>query len=216
MTSDQELAYKASSDLYNKEIDRLFQRFNFFLIGTSFLIVAFVTLLKGALCFGSISFVFFYLINFAGFFLSIFFTLVNFYMTRFLGEMSTSLYELETKFDNAASFPFHLTKELGKNIGEKPADKSKEPTESTKRGCCYRIRASLRNCNLICEFRIALCEVIRKKFAANSYTCINEDGNEKTRRLLAQHIWLVPFGFIHFWWVAALLSTLCRCGIIHP
>ncbi|MCJ7792190.1 MAG: hypothetical protein MUP49_07285, partial [Dehalococcoidia bacterium] len=61
MDSDREIAYRTATDLYNKELDRLFQRVNFFLLGTSFLIVAFVTLLKGSLCFGSLYFVLFYL-----------------------------------------------------------------------------------------------------------------------------------------------------------
>jgi hypothetical protein len=37
-------AYRAATELYNKELDRLFQRLNFFLLGSSFLIIALVTL----------------------------------------------------------------------------------------------------------------------------------------------------------------------------
>ncbi len=205
MNHDREIAYGAATEHYNKELDRLFQRFNFFLIGSSFLIAAFVTLLKGALHLGSLSFVFFYLINFAGFLLAVFFTTINLRMSLILGWMLQYLYLLENgKIRTVQKFPYLATQDIKETVIKFGKEfVGSYDKEAAKCKCCNRIKWPN-------EFAFILCKVFTHPLTSQ----YNYQGRKRV--LVAEHTWFVPYWFIHFWWVAALLSTLCRCGIIHP
>ena len=187
MKVDERTAYTTAAQLYNKELDRLFQRVNFFLIGSSFLIVAFVTLLRSALCFGSFHYVLFYLVNMAGFLLSVFFTITNFRMALFLAKMLDYLGDLENPETAKQMFPYHRTKRFENGLKK------------------------LGFCSLMSELVTALAQLVRIwcRPCRKPIDKLCKRASEADE-LVAEHTWLVPFGFIHFWWVSALLSVIFR------
>ena len=101
-----ELAYKTVVEAKNREASLLFQRVNFFLIGTAFLITGFATLTSNWNCESSCRILTLaYIINVAGLYLSIFFIIINFLNTRILRGIGDYLVDLENSFDENKEVP---------------------------------------------------------------------------------------------------------------
>jgi hypothetical protein len=118
---DEVLAYKTATELYNKELDRLFQRFHFFLIGSSFLIVALVTIVSRSPCSRDYHGLLFNMVVWAGLLLSGFFFGISLRMSRYLGRMLHYLYKLEKGELTSPMFPYRASRQLDIyiNKGEK-------------------------------------------------------------------------------------------------
>jgi hypothetical protein len=99
---DDELVYDKLVQRETREVGLLFQRFNYFLVGSAFLVTAFAALVVGhcQILAG--------VIDTAGFYLSIFFASNNYLATRVIRRIDTYVCELETgkvkKEDKKATF----------------------------------------------------------------------------------------------------------------
>ncbi|MBA2084202.1 hypothetical protein DMTZ50_0003 [Dehalococcoides mccartyi] len=88
--------FRIFCDTLNSEIDLLFQRLNYFLIASSFLVTAFATLLVAAKgCMAGDQLVLAFLINAVGFYLSLFFAIINYLNTRIIWQKGKYLRDIE-------------------------------------------------------------------------------------------------------------------------
>ena len=118
MEPECELAYKTVIEYRSGERDLLFERLNYFLVGSAFLAAAYVTLaaLKPTTNYPAL-FYLAYLINGAGFYLSLFFAIVNNLNSKILGRLDLYIRELESESLNVRAFT-HIQNRVIKDVFE--------------------------------------------------------------------------------------------------
>lgn len=159
------------------ESSLLFQRLNFFLVGTAFLITAFATLTfvyggdYGQSC---KPLILAYMINAVGLFLSAFFMLINYLNTRILWHLRKYTVDLESNYSKSRRAP------------ETPLSKAKEIIEEI-------IPREMPN---PCVFAKSMWQDLCSVF---------DDLAKSAKKTIAPHTWIVPLGFTTFWLVTFFL-----------
>ena len=85
---DDKLVYDKLAEIESRDVGLLFQRLNFFLVGSAFLVAGFATLVQRSLILA-------YVINAAGFYLSIFFAAITYLNARIIWHFGDYLRKLE-------------------------------------------------------------------------------------------------------------------------
>jgi hypothetical protein len=175
------LFYETAFKLQRHEVELLFQRFNFFLIGTAFLITAFATVVSSHyfawLPYPNLVWLA-HAINAVGFYIAIFFTIANYLNTRVIRLLGDYIRGLE-----AGNYP------------TPPHLYLKEETS----------RLSSKRRELIKEICREVDSIILSPF-------------DFSKLRPAPHTWLIPLGFIFFWFLVWLfiLPYVLLIGILGP
>jgi hypothetical protein len=108
--------YERFYDTLNTEIGLLFQRLNYFLVASAFLVTAFATVLTTNNCLTSHQFNLAFLINLTGFYLSVFFAATNYLNIIIIQKKSSFIKKLKVNpklYMNSSSI--HATEDIIKN-----------------------------------------------------------------------------------------------------
>ncbi|HUV46244.1 MAG TPA: hypothetical protein VMW45_04175 [Dehalococcoidia bacterium] len=171
----------------DKNIALLFQRLNFFLIATAFLIAGFVTSYAAArsdtlpdlVCIS-------YVLIATGIGLSFFFAFVNFLNTRILFYMGLSIKELEKK---------NLEEEVGED--EFPSKLRDNNVNKVMSKGLWRLLGE--KC---CELGALSLVLI--------FRCSSQAVRQKAQQSVASHVYVVPLGFT-IMWITLLIIVLSSC-----
>lgn len=150
--------YERFCDTLNTEIGLLFQRLNYFLVASAFLVTAFATVLTTNNCLTSHQFNLAFLINLTGFYLSIFFAATNYLNILIIQKKSSFIKKLgvNPKLQmNPTSI--HATEDIIKNIIWKKKFKN-----SQRRLVCHMLVDTFR-------FFIIQNHASRNEFAPHTY-----------------------------------------------
>jgi len=173
---DKDTGFDRFIELANREANLLFQRLNYFLIGSAFLVTAFSTLvavehfnLTGP------NLTLAYMINLTGFYLSLFFSFINYLNTRIIWHKHKFIRDMES-----------ITEEKRENI--KAFTKSEDI-----------LVEEIWNIELKDNYLILLSNMIKESFSFIFRTY------KTSKQGLAPHTYWIPLGFTVFWLVVFLL-----------
>ena len=133
------IAYDKATEIYRNDLNLLFRRLNFFLIGVAFLITGLAALVASRYYLHYPIIAFAYIICTAGFYLSLCFTFINYLNTRNLYKFGEYIHFLEKKYDEQGE------------VKREPAIMMKTIVQSTLRGAPWRLfkRLGSKLCGLI-------------------------------------------------------------------